>query len=200
MPYINEIVSIINTTLATGKLSDDKRFVRQLHGLSETLPRNYNNAQDGIPTLVDVNGGTMFSGFNDAYSIVIYHRCLSTNIVEAPVQFGDGNNAAREEASMRMIVWADRIKTKLQPQQLSFLLTSAVQQQLMYTQISSYPGLYGVTIEADRTNYDGVAIWQQEYKLPAATYPVHPTHIYLALDYTIVTDYDVTCISDCPTC
>jgi len=200
MPYINEIVSIINTTLATGKLSDDKRFVRQLHGLSETLPRNYNNAQDGIPTLVDVNGGTMFSGFNDAYSIVIYHRCLSTNIVEAPVQFGDGNNAAREEASMRMIVWADRLKTKLQPQQLSFLLTSAVQQQLMYTQISSYPGLYGVTIEADRTNYDGVAIWQQEYKLPAATYPVHPTHIYLALDYTIVTDYDVTCISDCPTC
>jgi len=174
--------------------------VRQLHGLSETLPRNYNNAQDGIPTLVDVNGGTMFSGFNDAYSIVIYHRCLSTNIVEAPVQFGDGNNAAREEASMRMIVWADRLKTKLQPQQLSFLLTSAVQQQLMYTQISSYPGLYGVTIEADRTNYDGVAIWQQEYKLPAATYPVHPTHIYLALDYTIVTDYDVTCISDCPTC
>ena len=200
MPYINEIVSIINTTLAAGKLSDDKRFVRQLHGLSETLPRNYNNAQDGIPTLVDVNGGTMFSGFNDAYSIVIYHRCLSTNIVQAPVQFGDGNNAAREEASMRMIVWADRIKTKLQPQQLSFLLTSAVQQQLMYTQISSYPGLYGVTIEADRTNYDGVAIWQQEYKLPAATYPVHPTHIYLALDYTIVTDYDVTCISDCPTC
>jgi hypothetical protein len=200
MPYINEIVSIINTTLAAGKLSDDKRFVRQLHGLSETLPRNYNNAQDGIPTLVDVNGGTMFSGFNDAYSIVIYHRCLSTNIVEAPVQFGDGNNAAREEASMRMIVWADRLKTKLQPQQLSFLLTSAVQQQLMYTQISSYPGLYGVTIEADRTNYDGVAIWQQEYKLPAATYPVHPTHIYLALDYTIVTDYDVTCISDCPTC
>lgn len=200
MPYINEIVSIINNTLAAGKLSDDKRFVRQLHGLSETLPRNYNNAQDGIPTLVDVNGGTMFSGFNDAYSIVIYHRCLSTNIVEAPVQFGDGNNAAREEASMRMIVWADRLKTKLQPQQLSFLLTSAVQQQLMYTQISSYPGLYGVTIEADRTNYDGVAIWQQEYKLPAATYPVHPTHIYLALDYTIVTDYDVTCISDCPTC
>jgi hypothetical protein len=200
MPYINEIVSIINNTLAAGKLSDDKRFVRQLHGLSETLPRNYNNSQDGIPTLVDVNGGTMFSGFNDAYSIVIYHRCLSTNIVEAPVQFGDGNNAAREEASMRMIVWADRLKTKLQPQQLSFLLTSAVQQQLMYTQISSYPGLYGVTIEADRTNYDGVAIWQQEYKLPAATYPVHPTHIYLALDYTIVTDYDVTCISDCPTC
>lgn len=200
MPYINEIVSIINTTLANGKLSDGTRFVKQLNGLAETLPRNYNQSQDGIPTLVDTNGGTMFSGFNDAYSITIYHRCLSTNIIEPAVQFGDGNNAAREEASMRMIVWADRVRTKLQPQQLSFLLTSAVQQQLAYSQISTYPGLYGVTIEADRTNYDGVAIWQQEYKLPAAAYPVHPSHIYMALDYTIVTDYDVTCISDCPTC
>jgi hypothetical protein len=200
MPYLNEIVTIINSTLETGKLVDDKRFVKQLFGLSEILPRNYNGNQDGIPALVDINGGTTFSGFNDTYSIVIYHRCLQTSVTDAPVAFGDGGNAAREDAKMRLICFADRIRTKMQPQQLSFLLTSAVQQQLKYSQFSQYPGLYGVNIEAESTNYDGVGIYTNEYKLPATTYPVHPHHIYFALDYTITTDYDVTCISDCPTC
>ncbi len=29
MPYLNEIVTIINSTLETGKLVDDKRFIKQ---------------------------------------------------------------------------------------------------------------------------------------------------------------------------
>ena len=200
MPYLNEIVGIINTTLANGKLKDDQRFVKQLNGLAEQLPRNYNNNQDGIPSLVDINGGIQFSGFNDTYSIVLYHRCLSTTIVETPVSFGDGLNTAREEAQMRLICFADRLRCKVQPQQLAFLLTSGIQQQLTYSTISGYAGLFGVTIEAGTANYDGVSVYTNEYKLPAASYPVHPTQIYFALDYTITTDYDVTCISDCPTC
>lgn len=199
MPYINEIVNIINDTLANGKLKDS-RFNKQLFGLSELLPRNYQGDQDSIPAMVSLNNSAQFSGFDDRFNIVIYHRCLSTNIVESPVLFGDGLNTAREESVMRMIVFADRISLQLQPQQLSFLLSSAVQQQLKYSQISSYAGLYGVTIEANTTNYDGVRIYQDEYKKPAQSYPVQPHQIYMALDYTITTDYDVSCISDCLTC
>ena len=199
MPYINEIVNIINTTLAQGKLKDS-RFNKQLLGLSELLPRNYQGDQDSIPAMVSLNNSAQFSGFDDRFNIVIYHRCLSTNIVESPVLFGDGLNTAREESVMRMIVFADRTSLQLQPQQLSFLLSSAVQQQLKYSQISSYAGLYGVTIEANTTNYDGVRIYQDEYKKPAQSYPVQPHQIYMALDYTITTDYDVSCISDCLTC
>ena len=199
MPYINEIVSIINDTLAQGKLKDS-RFNKQLLGLAELLPRNYNDEQDSIPALVSLNNSTQFSGFDDRYNIVIYHRCLSTNIVESPVLFGDGLNTAREESEMRMIVFADRVGIQLQPQQLSFLLSSAIQQQLKYSQISSYAGLYGVTIEANTTNYDGIRIYQDEYKRPAQSYPVQPNQIYMAIDYTITTDYDVSCIDDCLTC
>jgi hypothetical protein len=199
MPYINEIVNIINTTLAEGKLKSS-RFNKQLFGLSELLPRNYQDNQDAIPAMVSLNNSAQFSGFDDRFNIVIYHRCLSTNIVESPIQFGDGLNTAREESEMRMIVFADRNAIQLQPQQLSFLLTSATQQQLKYSQISSYAGLYGCTIEANTTNYDGVSIYQNEYKKPAQEYPVQPFQIYMAHDYKITTDYDVSCISDCLTC
>ena len=78
MPYINEIVNIINTTLANGKLKDS-RFNKQLFGLSELLPRNYQGDQDSIPAMVSLNNSTQFSGFDDRFNIVIYHRCLSTN-------------------------------------------------------------------------------------------------------------------------
>ncbi len=200
MPYIHEIVNIINTSLATGKLKDDSRFNKALYGVAETLPRNYNDEQDGIPAVVDLNGGIQFSGFDDRYSIVIYHKVLSTSIVDAPIAFGDGNNAAREEAQMRMIVFADRMVTKLQPTQLSFLLLSAINQQLQPSQITTFNGLFGVNIEPGDTNYNGVTIYGDEYRLPASTYPVQPHQIYIALDYTITTDFDTTCISDCLTC
>jgi hypothetical protein len=200
MPYISEIVNIVNSTLAAGKLSDDTRFIKKLYGLAELLPRNYEGTQDTLPSMVDINGGTTFNGFNDTYSILIYHRCLSTNIVDPPVTFGDGGNVAREEANMRMIAFADRNIIKMLPNQLSFLLTSGVQQQFTKTQVQAFQGLLGVTLDANSTTYDGVAIYTNEYKLPATSYPLHPNHIYLALDYTITTDYDITCISDCPTC
>jgi hypothetical protein len=197
MPYLNEIVDIVNTTLATGKL---KTYNRKLFGVSELLPRNFNNAQDTIPALVTNFGSTMFSGFDDKFDIVIYHRCLSTTIEEGAVLFGDGLNTAREVAEMRMLVFGNRKKLSLQPQQLSFLLSSGVQQQLASSQISNYAGLFGCIIEANTTNYDGVGIFTSEYKLAASRYPVHPEHIYLALDYTITTDYDITCINDCSNC
>lgn len=200
MPYINEIVDIINTTLANGKLKDDSRFIKKLQGLSEPLPRNINGGQDLIPSVVDLNGGTEFSGFDDLYSVVLYHRVLSTAIGQPPVAFGDGANTGREEARMRMIVFADRLRIQTQPTQLSFLLNSALQQQLTKSQIQPFAGLYGVNIIPGLTNYNGVQIYSDEYRLPTSTYPVGPHQIYLAVDYTIITDYDVTCISDCPTC
>jgi len=200
MPYINEIVDIINQTLATGKLKDDERFVKNLHGVAEPLPRNINGTQDLIPSVVDLNGGTEFSGFEDQYSIVLYHRVLSTTIGQPPVMFGDGANTGREEARMRMVVFADRLRIQTQPTQLSFLLNSALQQQLSKTHIQPLAGLYGANIVPGSTNYNGVQIYSDEYRLPINTYPVHPHQIYIALDYSIITDYDVTCISDCPTC
>ena len=200
MPYINEIVDIINQTLATGKLKDDERFVKNLHSLAEPLPRNINGTQELIPSVVDLNGGTTFSGFEDQYSIVLYHRVLSTIVGQAPVMFGDGANTGREEARMRMIVFADRVRIATTPTQLSFLINSALQQQLTKAQIQPFAGLYGVNIVPGSTNYNGVQIYSDEYRLPANTYPVQPHQIYIALDYSIITDYDVTCISDCPTC
>jgi hypothetical protein len=199
MPYISEIVDIINSGLKDSKLSDDKRFIKKLCGLSELL---IENSQYGItiPSLIDINGGITFSGFDDMYSIIIYHRCLSTQIVQAPIAFGDGWNVSREEALMRMIVYADRNITRLNPTQLSFLINSGVTQQLTQSQIQNYDGLLGVNIESISTNYDGMSIYTNEYRMPSITYPISPNKIYLALDYKITTDYDLTCISDCPSC
>jgi len=162
MPYLNEIVDIVNDTLATGKL---KTYNRKLFGISELLPRNFNNAQDTIPALVTNFGSTMFSGFDDKFDIVIYHRCISTSIEEGAVLFGDGLNTAREIAEMRMVVFGQRKK-----------------------------------LQVHTTNYDGVGIFTNEYKIAASRYPVHPDHLYFAIDYTITTDYDITCINDCSNC
>jgi hypothetical protein len=66
--------------------------------------------------------------------------------------------------------------------------------------LTNYPGLFTATIEANITNYNSVEIFTNEYRLPATAYPLQPHHIYMALDYVITTDYDLSCIDDCLTC
>lgn len=200
MPFIKEIVEIINTNLASTKLSDDARFIKKLHGLTDLQPVNYENTQEVIPTLIDITGNTTFSGFDDAYSIVIYHRCTSITTLPAPVQFGDGGNTNRENAQMKLVCFADRQRTQLTPQQLGFIISAGIQQQLKQNQITNYPGLYGVNIEATSVQFDGPTLFSAEYKLPALAYNLGPNDMYFSIDYSIITDYDIKCISDCPTC
>ena len=105
MPYISQIVDIINNTLANGKIKDDIRFRKQLHGLAELLPRHINDDQNAIPALVSLTNNITFSGFDDSKSIVIYHRCVETEIIESEFQFGDGGCRCKCTTRKRRIGW-----------------------------------------------------------------------------------------------
>ena len=54
MPYVAEIVGLINTSLATNKLNDGARFIKDLNGISELVIRNGED-QNTIPVLVNTN-------------------------------------------------------------------------------------------------------------------------------------------------
>lgn len=200
MPYINQIVDIINNKLSEHALRDDSRFIKKLYGLVELLKRNNENNEDTIPVLLDLNGNITFSGFNDLYSIIIYHRCLGLNTIDGPIMFGDGDNSMREEASMRCVVYANRLITRLQPTELAFVLSSGLQFQLKNSDIQKFTGLNGAVVEIGQTNFDSTALYSNEYKLATNNYNLQPTDCYFSIDYTITTDYDITCIDHCQPC
>lgn len=199
MPYISEIVTLINATL-TETFKDGSRFIKDIKGVSELVPRNNADDQNTIPVLVNTSDFKEFSGVDDRWSLQIYHRVLSVEQVETPISYGDGNENAREQANMRLVCFADRKRTKLDPYQMAFMIRSSLNNQYLGTTIEDYSGLMGATIEADQDNYNSVEVWQNEYNLPAENYPVQLHQILISIDYTITTDYNKTCITSCLEC
>lgn len=198
MPYITEIIDAINTKLKQVSFNSPQ-FNVSLHGLSNLLPRNA-ESQDTIPAVISLDGTSEFSGFDDRFNVVIYHRCLSTEQVDNPNQFGDSNTLGREQARMKLVVYANRKQIQENEQSLAFRIARGLSVQFAKSEISSYTGVKGIAVDAGSSNFDGVSVFTQEYKMPVNAYPVQPEHIYFAMDYEMTIDYDVNCISSCSPC
>lgn len=199
MPYVAEIVGLINTSLADNKLNDGTRFVKNINGISELVVRNSED-QTTIPVLVNTSDYKQYDGIDDRYSIQIYHRVLDIEQVESPLSYGRGNKNGREQAKMRLICFADRKRTKLDPYQLAFVIKSALNQQFSGSTLSAYNGLLGATIEAQQDNYNSLEVWQNEYALPVESYPIKLHQMLISIDYNIITDYNNSCIASCLEC
>lgn len=200
MPYLNEIVDMINAALATERLQDGSRFTVDLHGISELIQNNLEDTTTTIPVLVNTNDWREFTGFDDRYSVQVYHRVLNIQQVESPLSYGNGNTNGREQTTMRLVCFADRKRTKLSPYELGFIIRSTLNRQFLGASITDYAGLLGVTVEATEDNYNGVDIWQSEYSLPAQDYPVRLHQMLFTIDYTITCDYNNSCITSCLEC
>ncbi len=199
MPYIAEIVTLINDTLDT-TFTDGTRFVKNINGVSELIVQNNEDNQTTIPVLVNTSDWKQFDGLDDRWSIQIYHRVIGVEQIESPLSYGDGNENGREQANMRIVCFADRKRTKLDPYQLAFMIRSSLNQQYLGTTVEPYNGLLGATIEAQQDNYNGVEVWQNEYGLPQENYPIHLHQSLISIDYTITTDYNKSCITSCLEC
>ena len=199
MPYISEIVALINAQLDSNKLKDGSRFVKDLNGISELIIQNTED-QTTIPTLVNTFDWREFVGVDDRFSVQLYHRVIDVSQVESPLSYGNGNTNGREEANMVVVVFADRKRTKLTPYELGFIIRSSLNQQFTGSTIASFAGLSGVTVEATADNYNSLEVWQNEYGLPAETYPVKLHQMLFSIEYTITTDYNNACITSCLEC
>lgn len=200
MPYISEIVDLINADLSAGKLIDGTRFVKQLNGLVDLQPVNEVEGQTTIPVIVNTRDYSTHAVLDDRFSIQLYHRVISIEQEESPLSYGDGQTNGREIANMRMVCFADKQRTRLDQYALGFLLRSSLNRQYTGATITPYSGLLGATIEASQDNYNGVEVWTAEYGLPAESYPVRMHQCLLYIDYTLTTDYNNSCITSCLEC
>ncbi len=195
MPYVSEIVDKINAKLLAESFND-KRYTVKLNGLSMPLQR----ANETVPAVVSQDGVGEFSGFDDRFNVVLYHRCLSTQQVDNPNQFGDSNSLGREQVRCRLIVYAHRASTKENEQSLAFRIARGLSSQFNRSDYSSLSGVMGIVVDAGSSNFDSVNVFTSEYKMPVTAYPVTPDRIYFAMEYIVTIDYNVNCISSCSPC
>lgn len=192
MPYLKEIVDIMNVNMRATTLSD-KRFDKgAFYSIARLLPREEENQRVTIPSIVANNGSCTDVSFNDIYPFIIYHRVLSITYGKGEA-FGD-NQLIQETANMIAVVYGDRNILKLEPEQLVAAVNAGFLDQLTETDKNTYNlGISSINVAENNLNPEEV--FQGE--LSGVTFNLQPNKILFSINYTIVNEYDKQCVDIC---
>lgn len=190
MPFASYCINQINAAI-TARLSDKTSLY---FGLCQLMPREGNT----IPALVDYTGNGTFSGFDDSKRLIVYHRAYQmTSNDSVGANFGRSKTGVTETIRMRCIVYADRSRFKLNNVDLASIVSSAIKAEIS---VSDADGLQKASCENITVELDPVNVFLSEYSLPVSEYKVPPGAAYFAVNYSLLIDYDTSCITDCATC
>jgi hypothetical protein len=65
---------------------------------------------------------------------------------------------------------------------------------------TTMPGMSKMFINEIVADLDPVRVFVEEYQVPANQYKVPPGASYFAVNYTLNTQYNSSCVEDCTTC
>lgn len=191
MPFLNEIIEQINTTI-TGRLQSDS-FLFSTHSISHQLSRE----GEQLPAFTDNNGEGSFNAIDDRFSVCLYHKCEGVDYLDTAQGFGDQGDLSRESARMSMIVWADRSKVNLAQEHLASAIVSAIPIGVD-KEFQAERGISGTIIEMQSIDYNQRSLWGREF--PGFDFAILPSHAYFQINYRVETLYDKSCIEFCPIC
>jgi hypothetical protein len=197
MPFLDDIVKLINTGLKANALSDARFAAGQLFGIATPVVREKlsGGQRETLPCIYDADE-PQYIGIDDSYPIMIYHRLLRNTTRPAPAaqQFGDGQKFVQGNATLAMIVYADRLKIKMSPDALEALIAVGTQDEIPKT---SYPskGFSSMLVIPVETNFNTPAVFAQEY--PNASFFLKPESILFQITYNVASQYRKDCLGIC---
>jgi len=188
MPYLKEIVDIINVEERASTLAD-KRFQKaSINSIAHLLPRE----DVTIPAIVDNDGECTDLSIDDVKAFMIYHRVIDLKYDKTD-DFGD-NQITQETANMIMVVYGDRNILQITKEQLVAGVEAGFPQELTKAQKQLY-NLRSCEIKTGDVNLDSVLVFRGEYA--GVEYNLKPNSILFSIPYTIVSEYDRSCIDIC---
>ncbi|HEV2352836.1 MAG TPA: hypothetical protein VGR89_01225, partial [Puia sp.] len=127
MPFLDTIVSLINQGLQVDSLSDKRFATAEIYGIAVGVARDKvkGSGRESIPCIYQDGGEARYIGIDDTAPLILYHKLVrSTTVAEtADRQFGDGQKRIKNSAFLYMVVYADRNRVRLSPDELEALIT-----------------------------------------------------------------------------
>jgi hypothetical protein len=196
MPYTNNAITAINAAIMT-RLSDSRFTKGGIYGLAALMRTEGGNA----PALVSHTGNGTFTGFDSAQSIIIYHRALTITGEEAEQSrsFGDSAYQLIDRTRLRCVVYADRERIKMSVVDLASVIISGIRISIAKN-ATTMPGMNKMHTTDIIAELDPLQVWLAEYAQPINQYCVPPQGAYFAVNYTLNTEYNSSCVEDCTTC
>lgn len=191
MINVNEIVSEINKAIK-GFLLDSTFAISSLNGVVYPLLKEKDNS---LPAKIDDKGNATYTGIDDKYSLMVYHKIMTTvpKKAEAIKQFGDGNKRIQVTNKMSLVVFANREKLKLTQEVLANYIVAALPTNIDKS-ILSKESLNECTIDVLEVNFNSSALYKREYLKESI---LKPHQMLFEISYQIVYSFNANCINTC---
>lgn len=166
----------------------------KLYGLAQSVIRKKGlDQQELLPCTVDKYGEGKWVGIDSTVPIQLYHKSvtLSTTIVPNSGH-GDDMGEYQNTYGNVMIVYLNRTKTKLLPDELFLYLQANFPEQL------KYPDFSRITVRITSVILNTQTVINAEYQ--NTSFVLSPEHNLFAVNYTIDSVFNKHCFEKCPTC
>jgi len=195
MPYLDKIVSQINTDLLAGPLSNKRFAGGRVENIAVQVKLDYEDkAAVYVPVVYRSSGEYREVTFDDSYPLTIYHRTLSNTY--KPID-GQGVGATKRKwlatSQMLMCVMAfrDQIKTDKET------LEAAIVTNFPFGNNANYKiaPLQTCIVTVLQTDMDSLAVFLQEFK--GVNVELNPEKIIFLVKYKIESTYYEGCFNIC---
>lgn len=183
---LNKFIETINKPLEK-LISGIKVF-----GLAEPISRTQGAVTEIIPGIVGNDGEIKYVGPDDLQTVIVYHKVsgIVTRLTNTLPGYGREFNGLQNAYGLSMIVWLDRKKTNLRPDELFLYiqanLTGKIDQE-PYNQ---------VLVNINSVILNGQQVYDSEFKGVENKLPANQT--LMQINYTIESAFRVKCFEKCP--
>src|SRR5688572_17337288 len=120
MPYLNELITLVNDNIRERSLTDKRFAAAKLEGIAYQVAREATSgAIEMVPVIADMNKVERYIGIDDTFPLVAYHRILSNTYSEdnKQGQYGDGFQSQQCSTEAVLIVFGKRSALQLTAEQ-----------------------------------------------------------------------------------
>jgi hypothetical protein len=183
---LNSFIDVINEPLKT--------FVSgvKVYGIAEPIARKRGSVIEVLPGVIDNNGEIVYVGPDDLESVIIYHKAnaLGTKVATGIKSYGNEPPPFVNAYSMSMIVYLDRGKIKMRPEELFLFIQANMPYEIKQEPYLKILTLINTVILNTQTVYDN------EFK--GFENPLPANHSLMQINYTIESTFRVKCFEKCP--
>lgn len=161
-----------------------------LHGYTQSMIRKKGNEVELLPAVVDKNGEGKYVGPDDTNPVSLYHKLNNLNSTVRNNGVGDSLGDILNTYQNSMVVFLDRKKTNLLPDELLLYIQANFPERL---KIAPYKN---ITIKFTGVILNSRAVFEREFQGTAFKLPNEKT--LFEINYTIESLFSKECFNKCP--
>lgn len=181
MQSVNDIVNRINP-----ELNLPERSVR--YGLATSI---IVDGQEKLPVIIDKDGEGKYIGIDGDYSVMLYHKMNSVQSSLRPgSSYGNSRGDRVSAFSMSMIVFLNRRKYSILPDQLMHIIQESMPEALDSTDYKS------ITVSFNNAILNDLQVFMSEYATDR--FRMLPEYNLFQINYTLGMTFKKGCFNTCP--